>query len=623
MTITYSLDVASSTLLGFHRLLLRWKGSIWKSIWPELTCWLCIYFSLSIWYRYIMSKQQQILFEDICIFFNTYSDYIPITFMLGFYVSAVFTRWGEIFMNLGWIDSPAILLATIVRGRSEEARNIRRNIIRYLVLVQAMVYRDISACVKKRFPTMDHLVTAGIMTSNELREFDAIETEHIKYWTPIQWAFLLLRRARDQGLVDSDIIYVDMLEKIRQYRVNVLTLTLYDWVPIPLVYTQVVNLAVRSYFLIALFGRQYLIGERKEKTIDLFIPLMSIMQFLFYMGWIKVAEVLLNPLGEDDDDFETNWIIDRNLQVGLCIVDDCYGRVPGLEKDQFWEQSNPQLLYTAESASRPQNPMIGSCNDSNQQEDMLLLQPRRRRLMSTATGPEMSGGAHSNKAFHFDEFYRDKAPVVSDDDENNNNNIVPVYNHNPSRRMSVVYNDGGGPTRILDSIKRKFSRAAPTGGSRSGEHDFEKSFERTQRNSTKSTISNSDIPVQNFLWGASQLKDEIIENKDQPKQNEQKQKTEFLENLNTNLNINHSSPPTSPTKSPSLPPLSTQQINNENNGNCLTQLPAIQEEESCGGEGINSQSSLSIDSVSSTNSSSLVQIEEQKKNSSGNEESKN
>ncbi|CAK5053685.1 unnamed protein product [Meloidogyne enterolobii] len=279
--------------------------------------------------------------------------------MLGFYVSAVFTRWGEIFMNLGWIDSPAILLATIVRGTSEEARNIRRNIIRYLVLVQAMVYRDISACVKKRFPTMDHLVTAGIMTSNELREFDAIETEHIKYWTPIQWAFLLLRRARDQGLVDSDIIYVDMLEKIRQYRVNVLTLTLYDWV-----YTQVVNLAVRSYFLIALFGRQYLIGERKEKTIDLFIPLMSIMQFLFYMGWIKVAEVLLNPLGEDDDDFETNWIIDRNLQVGLCIVDDCYGRVPGLEKDQFWEQSNPQLLYTAESASRPQNPMIGSCNDS-------------------------------------------------------------------------------------------------------------------------------------------------------------------------------------------------------------------------------------------------------------------
>ncbi|KAL3102221.1 hypothetical protein niasHS_003630 [Heterodera schachtii] len=492
MTITYSLSVSSSTFLGFFRLLLRWKGSIWKSIWPEFVCWLCTYYALSFSYRKLMRKNQQILFEDICMFFHAYSDYIPITFMLGFYVSAVFNRWNEMFTNLGWIDSPALLIATILRGKSEEARIIRRNIVRYLVLVQAMVYRDISAPVKKRFPTMDHLVTAGIMTAEELKEFDSVETEHIKYWTPIQWAFLLARRARDQGMIESDIIY-----KIRQYRVNVLTLTLYDWVPIPLVYTQVVNLAVRLYFVIALFARQFLkdfggrnLGDHHLK-VDIIVPVMTILQFFFYMGWIKVAEVLLNPMGEDDDDFETNWIIDRNLQCGLMIVDECYGREPPLERDQFWERSNAPMLYTKETADRPQNPMMGSCNDAQQREDALLLQPRRRRLMgvNATTG----GGNGTDRSGEAEE------------------QVVQVQNHNPKRRISVVQNtdgsEGGRKTsKFIETMRRKFSRSSGTFQSRKKASSESGDFERgnSTRVSVNSAASTGSGPqsVQNFLWGA-------------------------------------------------------------------------------------------------------------------------
>ena len=35
--------------------------------------------------------------------------------------------------------------------------------------------------------------------------------------------------------------------------------------------------------------------------LDLYYPLFLTLQFAFYVGWLKVAETLINPFGEDDD----------------------------------------------------------------------------------------------------------------------------------------------------------------------------------------------------------------------------------------------------------------------------------------------------------------------------------
>lgn len=74
-----------------------------------------------------------------------------------------------------------------------------------------------------------------------------------------------------------------------------------------------VTLAVYSYFLTSVVGHQWI--EGKVSNFDLYFPVFITLQFFFYMGWLKVAETLINPFGDDDDDFEVNWMIDRNLQV--------------------------------------------------------------------------------------------------------------------------------------------------------------------------------------------------------------------------------------------------------------------------------------------------------------------
>ena len=82
--------------------------------------------------------------------------------------------------------------------------------------------------------------------------------------------------------------------------------------------------------------------EYQGHELDLYYPIYMTVKFLFFFGWLKVAQTLYNPFGEDDEDFQLNDLIQRHLKVGLQIVEDDQ-QPPKLERDVFWDQEDPVL----------------------------------------------------------------------------------------------------------------------------------------------------------------------------------------------------------------------------------------------------------------------------------------
>jgi len=417
MTVSYTGDVANASSFGcFNKILLRWRGSVYKLVFKELLAYVVMYMIINITYRIVLVpktecdstlascyrwKTYRETFESFRSYANQNLRSIPLTFVLGFYVSLIVDRWWNQYQLLPWPDSFAMLLVWLYKVNNDEAgRKIRRNMIRYITLSYCIALRTVSFRLKKRFPTLDHLVHAGIMRPDEFKEFQRLDEKIVanKWFLPLAWTAKLIGEGVENKAVEAPTATA-IMEELCKIRGNLTQILSYDWISVPLVYTQVVTLAVYFYFIAALFGSQWVMPATEEahsmiyKTsarLDLFYPFFLTLQFAFYIGWLKVAETLINPFGEDDDDFELNRLIDRHIQVGFLICDPIVEK-PDLLKDKFWDDIIPQdMLYTLVSLKEQDSEFRGSAEvmlSSGESEKIYSTEGNslRRRLHSTET----------------------------------------------------------------------------------------------------------------------------------------------------------------------------------------------------------------------------------------------
>merc|ERR1711902_364224 len=87
------------------------------------------------------------------------------------------------------------------------------------------------------------------------------------WWMPIKWSISIVRKAMTDDRIANAPSYSNLVRAIAAFRKGLTEVVTYGHVTVPLVYTQVVHLAVYFYFAISLLGRQWIQVHKKVEKV--------------------------------------------------------------------------------------------------------------------------------------------------------------------------------------------------------------------------------------------------------------------------------------------------------------------------------------------------------------------
>lgn len=94
-------------------------------------------------------------------------------------------------------------VSAYIRGNDSRIRSVRTRIARYCILAYVMAMRSISVRIFKRFPTIEHVEVAGLMTKVERLMYEEVKMKfhpHGNWFLPLNWVQSLLMRERTEDL---------------------------------------------------------------------------------------------------------------------------------------------------------------------------------------------------------------------------------------------------------------------------------------------------------------------------------------------------------------------------------------------------------------------------------------
>lgn len=352
MTVSYSDNVT--------KFLLRWKGSVWKAVWKELFIWLILYYSVRFVFMFAFKGETERRSINATIdLFHRYTTDFPIDYSVGYYVAATLLRWWNQVMIVPWPDELMSLVANHVDGKDKKSHLIRYTVGRYFLLTQVLALRNISVTVRRRFPTINHIVASNLMTVREYQLYKCASI-HLQWHLPLCWIqSIITDEAVDRHGVPLPIQFqTNVVQEINKYRSSLRTLCTYCWISLPMGWAQGIGFGLYTYFAFYLIGQQ-----RFDEFWIKPIPISAILKFLFYVGWYKTAQELMKPFDDSDNDVEVNYLLDRHLTLVQSLANFSSDEInyPSLTEDKFFDERKiPLLPETKLSKNLKEPPLLHS-----------------------------------------------------------------------------------------------------------------------------------------------------------------------------------------------------------------------------------------------------------------------